>query len=139
MGRNIPDFQGGFEGFTHAYHVSPKMFRKSIETNGLDPARSGTYSFSDRSWLRGVFGHLHKEDVDPVYAEGWQSRSNLDGGDVYRYKLPKEGNGWDENSVLDSVRSRRKIPPKDVERVGHVTPYVNNNGEWSGGELHWHK
>lgn len=130
MGANKKDFQGGFEGFTEAYHVSPRYTRQSIEANGLDPARSGTFSFSDGSWLRGVFGHVHKEDVNPVYATVWQTRGINEGGDVYRYRLPNVGNQWDENSILDSVRTSRKIPPRHIERVGHVT---------IGGELHWHK
>ena len=131
MGRNTADFHGGFEGFTHAYHVSPRANRESIEANGFDPEKSQTHSFGDEEYLPGVFGHVHKEDVDPTYASGWQagSLSNA-GGDVYRYQLPNKGNQWDENSILDSVRTSSHVPPHHIQRIGHAT---------SEGELHWHK
>jgi hypothetical protein len=104
------------------FHMSPKENRESIEADGLLPSKRY------ESTRKGVY--FMPDAPNTAY-----------GDDVYKLKPDSKTEIHLDNEDPGAVYSRKKIPTKNFERVGHVFkhPKLKSNYNILGEEVHWHK
>jgi len=104
------------------FHMSPRENRGSIETSGLLPSKRY------ENTRKGVY--FMPDEPNAAY-----------GDDVYKLKSDGKTTLHPDNEDPGAVYSRKTIPPKNFERVGHVFrhPKLKSNYNILGEEIHWHK
>lgn len=110
------------------FHASPVSNRSSIEKNGLLPSESMTsYDNEDGSQkhLKAVFVSRSQHFMQGVADH--LALNKVGASDIYEVNTahpPKDDPNWEGADMIT-----RKIPAKNVQRVGHITEL---------GETHWH-